>query len=69
VVTAVWRMLECSSSTAFSDRYSLTKPSPTDKQTIARMMPASARSPTTTETIAAPANRMRSGFLSCRQST
>ncbi len=44
---------ECSSSTAFSERYSLKKLRPTLIAMIAPMINASVRSPTTAETTAA----------------
>lgn len=46
MTTAWWLICECSASAAFSARYSLTKPNPTDKATIVPMMTASLRSPT-----------------------
>ena len=42
---ASWRMLACSAATARSERYSLTKPSPTLSTTIAAMIAASVGSP------------------------
>jgi len=47
-------MVECNCSTAFSERYSLKKPRPTERPTMTRMMSADVRSPTRIETAAAP---------------
>ena len=46
MTTVSWWIWSCSASAAFSARYSLTKPSPTDSATITPMMTASLRSPT-----------------------
>ena len=66
---AWWRMLACSAATASSERYSLMKPSPTLKTTIAAMMTPSVGSPVAAETPAAASNRMSSGLRSWRPRT
>ena len=64
-----WRMLSCKATAARSERYSLTKPSPTLSARIALMITASAGSPVSPEIRAAPSSRNNSGFRSCRLST
>ena len=57
-------MLACSAATAISERYSLTKPSPTLNNTIAAMIAPSMRSPVAADTAAAASSKMRSGLRS-----
>jgi hypothetical protein len=57
--TACRRMRACSSSTAFSARYSFRKPRPMLRAMIATMIVASVLSPTNAETTAAAARRRR----------
>ena len=62
--TASWRMLACSAATACSDRYSLTKPSPTLRATIAVITVPSVTSPVAADTAAAASKRISSGLRS-----
>ncbi len=56
-----WRICECSASAAFSARYSLTNPNPTDSARITPMITASLRSPTKYDATAATSNSPSSG--------
>ena len=66
---AWWRMPACSAATASSERYSLTKPRPTLKPTIAAMMAPSVGSPVAADTAAAASSKISSGLRSWRPRT
>jgi hypothetical protein len=61
MASARWWIWECSASAAFSARYSLTNPRPTDSARITPMITASLRSPTKYDATAAASNSPSSG--------